>query len=118
MCNPARMCTGIMVGVWAGRNLRPIRPPPLARPLPPLSARMSLMGTKVRLAKFIADFNRTYGTAIPYNRGLDHALTGVIPAASGENNLWMVDPDCAPAVAAKLGLTPVAKDEIESPTPS
>ena len=76
------------------------------------------MDTKVRLAKFIADFNRTHGTAIPYNRALNLAVMGVIPAANGENGRWMVDPDCAPAVAAKLGVVPVAKDGIESPTPA
>jgi hypothetical protein len=78
------------------------------------------MGTKVRLAKFIADFNRTYGTAIPYNRALNLAVMGVIPAANGENGRWLVDPGCASAVAAKLGVAPVAvlpvaKDGIESP---
>src|SRR3954447_24191552 len=79
---------------------------------------MSLMGTKVPLARFIAEFNRAYGTEIPYNGGLNLAVIGVIPAACGENGRWQVDPDCAPAVAAKLGVSPVAKDGIESPPPS
>jgi hypothetical protein len=83
---------------------------------------MSLMGTKVPLARFIAEFNRAYGTEIPYNGGLNLAVIGVIPAACGENGRWLVDPDCAPAVAVRLGMAPVAvppvaKDGIESPPP-
>src|SRR3954462_13142415 len=62
--------------------------------------------TMIKLPAFVRLLNDTYGSSITYGRGLNHAVSGKIPAVMNDTGTrWMVDPAALPRVAEALGLT-------------
>ena len=60
----------------------------------------------IKLPAFVRLLNDTYGSSITYGRGLNHAVSGKIPAVMNDTGTrWMVDPAVLPRVAEALGLT-------------
>jgi hypothetical protein len=62
----------------------------------------------IKLPAFVRLLNETYGSSVTYGRGLNHAVSGKIPARMNDaGTRWMVDPADLPRAAENLGLTKI-----------